>query len=44
MRLLTPEESAILLIGSLTIVLVIAATVMIVAIANHDKNKRHDLP
>lgn len=44
MRLLTPEESAILLIGSLTIVLVIAATVTIVAIANHDKNKRHDLP
>jgi len=44
MRLLTPEESAILLIGSITIVLVIATTIVVVSIANHNKNKRHDLP
>ena len=44
MRLITPEESALFLIGSLTIILVIAATIMIVAIANHEKNKANDLP
>lgn len=44
MRLLTPEESAILLIGSLTMILVIAATVIIVSIANHLKNKHNDIP